>query len=327
MNVLDTRCPLDAKVVVVIVTWNATSLIDKALLSLDEQMFLPSRVLVVDNGSDDVDDLKLIIAKHERCELLALPENLGFAAANNIAIQNCSDAEFVALLNPDAYPEPEWLAQLVQEAVAHQNVASFASRLLDYSDPNRLDGAGDMLALSGKPRRRGHGALAAAHYLIKDDVFAACAAAALYRRKAVMEVGGFDESFFCYIEDIDLGFRLRLAGYGCCYVASAVVRHIGSAITGRSSDFSVYYGHRNLVFNFVKNMPATLFWILLPVHILFNLLSLFGAICKGRGMVMWRAKRDAILGLPACWQSRRRVQTARRVGCLSILRSLRWSLA
>lgn len=318
--------PQTAKVAVVIVTWNAARLLDGVLVALDGQTLTPRCVLVVDNGSADAVQLAAIVASHPRCELLLLPDNRGFAAANNLGIARCDDVEFIALLNPDAYPAPDWIATLVAAARAHPQAASFASRLLDHADPGRLDGAGDLLSLSGKPSRRGHGTAAANRFLSGDEVFAPCAAAALYRRAAVLACGAFDERFFCYVEDVDLGFRLRLMGFGCRYVPGAVVRHIGSALTGRRSDFAIYHGHRNLVFNYVKNMPAPLFWCLLPLHLLLNFGSLAAALLMGRGAPVWQAKRDALLTLPNLWRERRHVQGQRRVGSLAILRHLRWGL-
>ncbi len=98
------------------------------------------------------------------------------------------------------------------------------------------------------------------------EVFSACAAAALYRRDVFEALGGLDEDFFCYMEDVDLGFRLRLAGWGCTYVPTAVVHHVGSATSGRRSHFTTYHGHRNLVWVFFKNMPGALLWLYLPQH-------------------------------------------------------------
>jgi GT2 family glycosyltransferase len=315
-----------ARVAVVIVTWNASRLVDGVLAALERQTLPPEGVLVVDNGSEDAQQLAAITAAHGGCKLLALPDNLGFAAANNRGIAQFPGAEFIALLNPDAYPEPDWLAELVAAARRHPEAASFASRLLDYRDPRCLDGAGDTLSLAGKPARRGHGMAAAGRFLGDEEVFAPCAAAALYRRAPMEACGGFDERFFCYVEDLDLGFRLRLAGWGCRYVPTAVARHIGSALTGRRSEFSVYHGQRNLIFNYVKNMPAPLLWGLLPLHLLLNLAYLAGATATGRGDAVWRAKRDAICALPTVWRDRRRVQAERRVGSMAILRRLRWGI-
>jgi GT2 family glycosyltransferase len=154
------------------------------------------------------------------------------------------------------------------------------------------------------------------------EVFAPCAAAALYRRSTVVDVGGFDEKFFCYVEDVDLGFRLRLAGHRCLYVPQAVATHVGSAATGKKSDFCVYHGHRNLVWTFVKNMPGILFWLLLPLHVLLNLLTIAWFALGGRGGVIWRAKRDALLGLPKMWRKRQCIQKARVASIAEVWRQL-----
>jgi GT2 family glycosyltransferase len=134
----------------------------------------------------------------------------------------------------------------------------------------------------------------------------------LYRRQALVGVGRFDEDYFCYVEDVDLGFRLRLAGHKALYVPDAVVHHIGSATTGgQQSDFVVYHGHRNVVWTFVKDMPGLLFWLLLPLHVLMNLASILWFALRGRGGVILRAKRDALLGLPKMWRKRQAIQAAR----------------
>jgi GT2 family glycosyltransferase len=134
----------------------------------------------------------------------------------------------------------------------------------------------------------------------------------LYRRQALVDIGGFDEAFFCYVEDVDLGFRLRLAGHKAMYVPEAVVRHVGSATTGgQGSDFSVYHGHRNLVWTFVKNMPGVLFWLLLPLHLLLNLVTIGMYIARGQGGMIFRAKKDAVKGLPQVWSKRKQIQASR----------------
>jgi len=134
-------------------------------------------------------------------------------------------------------------------------------------------------------------------------------------------VGGLDEKFFCYGEDVDLGFRLQLAGYKCLYVPNAIARHHGSAVTGNRSDFSTYYGQRNLVWVFVKNMPPILFWLLLPYHVLLNLGAFIGCSVRGQGRVALRAKMDALRGLPQAWAKRRAIHSKRQVSAARI-----WSL-
>lgn len=143
-------------------------------------------------------------------------------------------------------------------------------------------------------------------------MFSSCAATAVYRRSVLLELGGFDEDYFCYVEDVDLGFRLRLAGYRCLYVPQSVAHHVGSGTAGgQHSDFSVYHGHRNLVWTFVKDMPGILFWLLLPLHVALNLVSIIWFAFRGHGGVVWRAKRDALLGLPKMWRKRQEIQGKR----------------
>ncbi len=130
---------------------------------------------------------------------------------------------------------------------------------------------------------------------------------------ALQKVGGFDDDYFCYIEDVDLGFRLRLAGYRCLYVPHSVLLHVGSGTTGvQNNNFAMYHGHRNMVWTFVKDMPGVLFWLLLPLHVALNLASIIWfTLRRGRGDVIWRAKRDALMGLPKMWRKRRHIQKAR----------------
>jgi GT2 family glycosyltransferase len=142
----------------------------------------------------------------------------------------------------------------------------------------------------------------------------------MYSTDLLREVGGFDENYFCYAEDVDLGFRLRLAGYRCLYVPDAVAYHMGSAITGRRSDFTVYHGHRNLVWTYFKNMPWLLFWLYLPQHILLNLITLGWFSLRGQAKVIFKAKWDALKGLPQVLRERKKVQSKRRISAWELRR-------
>jgi len=300
-----------ATVALIIVTYNASRFIEKVLRSVHAQSRMPDRMLVIDNSSADVAETAATVACFPAVEWIPLQDNIGFAGANNYGIALCADVELIALLNPDAFPQPTWLEQLVLAAESYPVAGSFASRLLCHGKDNILDGAGDLLGLDGKPRRRGHGH-AARHFGDGRDVFCASAAAALYRRHAVLGVGGFDEDFFCYLEDVDLGFRLLLAGYSCRYVPSAVASHIGSGTTGgQHSAFSIYHGHRNLVWTYIKNMPGVLFLALLPFHLLLNLAALIYFTLRGQGRVLLKAKIDAVVRIPNMWSKRKAIQSSR----------------
>lgn len=303
---------------VLVVTWNSGPLLGRCLDSLARQTRLPDRIIVVDNASTD--GSPRAAEGRPGVELVALPENAGFAAANNLGMARATDCELVALLNPDAFPEPGWLEALVAAAAAHPEAASFGSHMLSDADPTLIDGVGDVYHAGGLHWRQGHGAPAASMTAAGREIFSACAAAALYRRDLFLRTGGFDESFFCYAEDVDLGFRLRLLGHTCRYVPGAVVRHVGSATAGTDSAFSVYHGHRNMVWTYVKNMPGMLFWLYLPQHLLANVAALAWFSRRGRLPAVLRAKLDAVGGLGAAWQKRRAIQAQRRVAS-SVLRA------
>lgn len=273
-----------------------------------DQTIKPHEIILVDNASSD---RSLEIARQfPSVRLMALEWNTGFARGNNLAIAAASaESEWIALINPDAFAEPGWLEALLSTAESNPGFDVLGSRLVNAADPSVLDGAGDAYHLSGLVWRMGHGSPVPTAAEPAREVFSPCAAAALYRRSALDEVGGFDEDYFCYVEDVDLGFRLRLAGYQCLYVPQSVAHHVGSGTTGgQDSDFSVYHGHRNLVWTFVKNMPGALFWLLVPLHVMLNLASILWYAFQGRGGVILRAKRDAWLGLPKMWRKRQALQ-------------------
>lgn len=307
-------------VTVVIVNWNGGALLDACLACLAQQTLPPARVLVMDNGSTDGSAQRARLVPGVTVRMLG--SNLGFAAANNLAIREC-DTEFIALLNPDALPETNWLSCLVESARMHPNVTFFGSRQLMYREPSRLDGVGDVFHVSGLVWREGHSRAQCASDNSPNEIFSPCACASVYRRAPLVKTGGFDEDFFCYVEDVDLGFRLRLDGHSCRYVPDAIVRHVGSSSSGgQHSDFSIYHGHRNMVWAFVKNMPGALFWMLLPLHVTLNIFSLVYFSLHGKRKVIWKAKRDAIKGIPLMWEKRRKIQAARRASVVDIWRVL-----
>jgi GT2 family glycosyltransferase len=311
-----------ALVDVVIVNYNAGAWLARTVAALQAQTFTDFRTIIVDNGSTDrsLDDLP---AGPVPVDIIRAGKNLGFAAGNNLAIRGHVRAEWLALLNPDAFPHPDWLERFLAAARAHPEFAFFGCRMLDAASPTHLDGVGDVYHVSGLHWRDGHSCPNSHRYDAPEEIFAPCAAAALYRTRDVVEAGGFDEDFFCYAEDVDLGFRLRMFGHRCLYVPDAVVEHMGSGITGVRSDFSLYHGHRNLVWVYVKNMPGWLFWVYLPYHLVLNVYSLFIFTIRCNGRPLWRAKQDALRFLPREWAKRRAIQAGRRVDAATIRRVMR----
>ncbi len=307
----------------VIVTHNAAPFIARCVSAVAAQTRRPDRVIVVDNASADgtveaVRDAAVRLDLPVR--LMSLDRNVGFARANNLAVEALEDCDLVALLNPDAFPEPAWLAALEAAAARHGAAASFASRLMVDGTADTLDGAGDVCHVSGLVWRHGHGRRLSdvPDALADRPAFSACAAAALYRRADWLAAGGLDERFFCYVEDVDLGFRLQLRGRPCRYVPDAVAWHTGSATSGTGSRFSVYHGHRNLEWMFVKNMPARLLWRYLPAHLASSAVALAWFALRGRGGSIVRAKWDAALGLRQTLAARRAVQVSRTVDAATL---------
>lgn len=318
----------EAPVCVIVVNHNGGPLLRRCIDALAAQTVPPRDVVVVDNLSTDgsaafLETLSGPLAG--RVRLIAPGTNLGFAAANNLAAGRTREP-WIATLNPDAFPEPGWLEALADATVRHPDVAMFGSTQIDAASPDRLDGAGDVYHASGLVWRGHHGA-PVSELLPEGEVFAPCAAAALYRRDAFLAAGGFDEAFFCYCEDVDLGFRLRLAGERCIQVASARVLHVGSATTGRRSDFATYHSTRNRIWMFVKNMPAPLLIGLFPVHLALNGLLLARGALLGQAGPMLRGLRDAVRHIGPVMARRRTIQAGRRLSAAGVARAVDWSVA
>jgi GT2 family glycosyltransferase len=312
--------PHAPQVSVVIVCWNSAGHLPRCLRALESQTFRDFEVIVVDNASTDGTTADLAARfPNLRLNLQSLDANRGFAAANNIGAM-LARADWLALLNPDAFPEPSWLEHLVRAASARP-ASFFASRQIQAQRPELLDGEGDDYHVSGLAWRRNYG-LSTYPAGPPVSVFSACAAAALYPRKEFIAAGGFDEDYFAYHEDVDLGFRLRLRGLRCFLVPDAVVHHVGAASSGIRSGFAVYHGHRNLVWTYAKDMPAPWFWLYLPLHLGTNLVALLYFLLVGHGVSIVRAKIDALRGLPRALRKRSQVQAQRRVSGSEVLRNM-----
>lgn len=301
---------------VIVVNYNAGAMLDRCLAALDQQTFRAFRTIVVDNASSD-GSADGIEDRYPGVTLVRAGANVGFAAGNNLGLRHAGAVEWIALLNPDAYAAPDWLERFVGATASHE-FDFFGCRMRLADSPEILDGTGDVYHVSGVAWRRDHGVRVSEGVQLAGEIFAPCAAAALYRRADLEAVGGFDERYFCYFEDVDLAFRLRLRGLRCAYVPDAVVDHVSSGIAGKRSDFSTYHGHRNMIWTYVKDMPALLFWLYLPLHLCANLLGVAACAARGQLGVVLRAKRDALLGLPRILRERTLVQAGARAGWRNI---------
>lgn len=310
---------------VVIPNWNGERFLRICLASLRNQSFKDFETLVVDNGSTD-GSVKLVREDFPEVKVIGLGANLGFSAAVNVGIKT-SASELVVLLNNDTEQDERWLESLVKTAdECHETIGFFASKLIDFHARSFLDGAGDALRLSGLPYRLGHGEHDHGQFDKASSVFGACAAAAMYRRSMLNEIGLFDEDFVSYCEDVDLSFRANLAGYYCVYVPDAVVFHMGSASTGgKRSETATYLGTRNSIWLLVKNLPLSNMPHILPLFVFGQFARLVSSALSGSLIPYLKGLSGAIGKLRHMVEKRRKIQSKKRVSDGEILRLLRSS--
>lgn len=308
---------------VIIVNFNGGDFIQGALDSLKTQTHQSFEVILLDNASKDGSIDALDTDGLPDFTLLAEDDNHGFAKGNNIAAKQAS-GDWLVLLNPDAAAEPDWLEEIRQAIGAHPGTNVFASCQISMDDPSRLDGVGDNYMAFGFPWRGGFGAMTD-QIPPKGLVFGPCGASAIYRRDVFEAHGGFDERLFCYCEDVDLAFRLTLAGERCIFLPSARVHHAGSAITGEQSDFTLYHSYRNRIWVYGKNMPWPLLILTLPGHILLHVYLLLRAGMTGRFAISLRGAWEGVSGLlgyrkPSVWSAPKRKRSL-----FGVARAMAWN--
>jgi GT2 family glycosyltransferase len=238
---------------VVVPNWNGRAWLPGLLASLARQELAPAEVIVVDNGSED-GSLEYLRAEHPGVRLIGLDHNTGFAHAANRGIEAASGG-LVALLNTDVVLAPDWLRRMVAALEADPSAAAVACKMLDLADPTRIYDAGDVLRRDGACEQRGRFARDDGRWDAAGEVFGACAGAAVYRREAVLAVGGFDERYFAYLEDVDLALRLQLAGWRCRY-EPVVALHAGEGSSHRLAGAHHHLVARNTLMLVAKAFPA-----------------------------------------------------------------------
>jgi len=247
---------------VVVANWNRKELLRACLDSLARQSHSSFEVVVVDNGSTD-GSAALVeeIAKSYpvRLQLIANATNMGFCVANNQGIWS-TEGELVALLNNDAEAEPGWLEALEQAIRRGEDVGMAASKVLVWEDPARIDKCAHLMYPDGQNRGRGSGQIDRGQFDRTEEVLWPDGCAAMYRRAMLEDIGGFDEDFFAYADDAELGLRARWAGWRCWYTPGAVVRHHRGATLGLGSARRLTLIERNRVLLAVKLLPGSLLW-------------------------------------------------------------------
>ncbi len=263
----------------VVVNWNRKELLRACLRSLERQTGVRFETIVVDNGSNDG---SAELAEEEfGARVIRNRENRGFCAANNQGIA-AARGDAVALLNNDAEAEPGWLAALDRACFRAPDVGMAASKVLVWEDPRRIDKAGHLIFPDGQNRGRGAGVLDQGQFEREEEVLWPDGCAAMYRRAMLEKIGGFDEDFFAYGDDAELGLRARIAGWRCIYTPEAVVRHHRGSTLGKDSGRRLELIERNRVLLALKLFPWSLLW-LNPCYFALRLAAGVVAAARGEG--------------------------------------------
>ena len=242
------------KVTIVIPNYNGKHFMEPCLSSLSEQTYKDFHILVVDNASSD-GSIEYMEENYPDIELIKLQKNYGFSKAVNIGIQH-SRTPYVILLNNDTTVDTRYVEEMVKAIEKSSKIFSVSSKMIQMYHPELIDSAGDLYTLLGWGVCRGCGR-PVSNYTKYDEIFTACAGAAIYRRSVFDEIGYFDENHFAYLEDIDIGYRARIYGYYNMYCPTALVYHVGSGTSGsKYNSFKVKLAARNNLYLNYKNIPA-----------------------------------------------------------------------
>ncbi len=323
------------KVSVIIVNWNGKSLLEECLDSLAAQTAEGIEIILVDNGSQD-GSAEYVRERYPTVRLVSLPENLGFAGGNNAGIR-VARGEYIALLNNDTKADPAWLENLLSSIESSPpSTGMWASKILSYENPEIFDNVGLLLYPDGLGRGKGRLEKDRGQFNQPGEAFFPSGCAGLYSREVLTEIGLFDEEFFAYADDVDIGLRARLAGWGCQYVPSAKVYHKYSASSAAYSPIKAFLVERNRIWVLLKYFPPELI-LLSPIFTFVRLLvHLFGAI-TGKGAsgkfseqqsilkaltILFKAWWAAMLGFHRVFVQRHAISRLRRINRLDFYRLL-----
>jgi GT2 family glycosyltransferase len=311
---------------VIVVNYNGGEFLRECLESVRLQSYADVELIVVDNASQDGSADWAEHSYEGPLKLIRNPTNEGFAGGNNRGFE-VARGDWVLLLNNDAVVEPEAIGNLVRFGEEHPEAGMLACRVVQYDHPNILDSAGLLLYPDGVCRSRGWLEKDVGQYDQPQEVLCPAGCAALYRKAMLDETGTFDEAYFMYLEDLDLGVRGQLLGWSCFYVPDARFRHRKSQTTGDHSKFKAYHVERNRIYNVIRLMPRFIVFVS-PLFTLNRYLMQGYAVATRQGLsndfvreysywglagVLLRAYSRALFRLPALLRQRRQISEARKI--------------
>ena len=307
---------------IIIVAFQSGDHLQVCLDHLAEQSLGEFEVVIVNNDCPDNCTATLTLPDG-RFRILDAPENLGFAGGSNLGAAG-AHAPWIITLNPDAWPKPDWLERLMAAGQMYPDADMLSSTLLKSDAPNIVDGFGDAYSIFGIAWRGGHNSQAMDLPEEDMDVFGPCGAAAAYRRERFEAAHGFDSTYFCYLEDVDLAIRLRRMGSYCVQVRQAEVLHYGSGSTGKESDFQYFQTYKNNLRMIIKTAPLALLPVQLTAYMLSQCYILFrnrnskGAAARIKGL------KEGVRGMPQAFRDRRATRSSMTQGLLGFARQIAW---
>ncbi|MBI5376056.1 MAG: glycosyltransferase family 2 protein [Candidatus Schekmanbacteria bacterium] len=320
---MNTNIPLAS---VIVVNWNGREFIFECIDSLLAQSWQSLEIIVVDNGSTDGSDIELVNRYASRIRLIKKDFNTGFAAGNNTGIREAK-GEFIFLLNSDAVAEKNWIKNIVEAGERNPHSGMFASKILQYDNREIIDNTGHLIYRDGLNRGRGRLEKDFGQFDIESEIFFPSGCAACYRKKMLDDTGLFDEDFFAYGDDTDIGLKCRVAGWGCTYVPTAIAYHRYSGSSSAYSKLKAFHVERNRAWISVKYFPP-LALAISPFYTLLRFsLQAYGAL-SGKGaagkfraeysafdliIILLKAYASAINGLPKMLEKRKKIKNISKV--------------
>jgi len=311
---------------VIIPNWNGKQFLAECIDSLKKQTFCDFETILVDNGSTD-GSVKFAEERYgDFIRIIRNKKNLGFTGGNNVGIQ-AARGEYIVLLNNDTWAAPTWLEELVKATSLDRPIGMWASKVYSYYKRNQIEAVGELIYWDGLSRSRGQYEEERGQYEKMEEIFFPPGCGGMYRKVVFEEIGLFDEDFFAYADDAEIGIRARLAGWKCVYVPKAILYHKNSGSTGQYSPFKAFYVERNRFWITLKYFPLPLllftpfFTIWRFAFQAYGALTHQGAAGKFTKIyspwqliwILFKAYGSGLRGLPKMWKKRRRLNRLRKV--------------
>jgi GT2 family glycosyltransferase len=311
---------------VIIPNWNGRRFLEECIDSLKGQTFQDFEILLVDNGSTDGSADFAETQYREFIRVVRNKENLGFAGGNNIGIRRAK-GEYIVLLNNDTWADSRWLEELAKATRSDPPVGMWASKVCSYFRRDRIEGVGELIYWDGLVRARGQYEQDHGQYDVMEEILFAPGCGAMYRKSLFDGIGLFDEDFFAYADDTEIGIRARLAGWKCLFVPRAIVYHKNSGTAGQYSPLKAFYVERNRLWLAIKYFPFPLLFLSIFFTLNRFAFQAYGALthrgAAGRFteiyspleliVILLKAYGSGIRLLPRMWKKRRMLRPLRKV--------------